>query len=127
MEQTPARGGGSAMFRLSRPTATAGAPANLPQLTDGLPTVQPGKYRGPETDGGRTGSCETPHEHQEKSTITVVVRPAVAAAGEVPIDGRGLFRRKLAVQIFPQSLRDVGTLHSHLVLIAPGSPTATPC
>ena len=57
----------------------------------------------------------------------MVVRPAVAAAGEVPIDGRGLFRRKLAVQIFPQSLRDVGTLHSHLVLIAPGSPTATPC
>jgi hypothetical protein len=44
----------------------------------------------------------------------------MAAAGEVPIDGRGLFRRKLAIQIFPQSLRDVGTLHSHLILIAPG-------
>jgi len=59
--------------------------------------------------------------------VTVVVRSAVAAAGEVPIDGRGLFRRKLAIQIFPQSLRDVGTLHSHLFLIAPGSPNGHAC
>ena len=42
----------------------------------------------------------------------MVVRPAVAAAGEVPIDGRGLFRRKLVIQIFPESEQDLLTVHS---------------
>jgi hypothetical protein len=29
----------------------------------------------------------------------------------MPIDGRGLFRRKLIIQIFPQSLEDLSTFH----------------
>jgi hypothetical protein len=40
------------------------------------------------------------------------------APGKMPVDGRGLFRRKLAIQIFPQSLRDFETLHSHPFLMA---------
>ena len=40
------------------------------------------------------------------------------APGKMPVDGRGLFRRKLAIQIFPQSLRDFETLHSHPFFMA---------
>jgi hypothetical protein len=32
----------------------------------------------------------------------------------MPIDGSGLFRRKLTVQIFPQSFGDLCTLHWRL-------------
>jgi hypothetical protein len=30
----------------------------------------------------------------------------------MPVHRRGLFRRKLAVQIFPEAFRDLGTIHS---------------
>jgi hypothetical protein len=36
---------------------------------------------------------------------------ALGAAGKMPADVRGLFRGKLAIQIFPQPPGDLGTLH----------------
>jgi hypothetical protein len=92
-----------------------------------LSAREPREDGGPEVARGWAWTGETSHDEDEEGAIAAVVGAAVRAAGKMPVDGRGLFRRKLAVQIFPQSLRDLGTLHSHLVLIAPGSPTATPC
>jgi len=43
--------------------------------------------------------------------VTAVVGLTVRAAGEVPANIGGLFRGKLAIQIFPQSPGDLGTLH----------------
>ena len=61
---------------------------------------------------------EASNDQDEERAIAAVVGPAMGAAGKVPVDGRGLFRRKLAIQIFPQSLRDFDTLHSHPFLTA---------
>jgi hypothetical protein len=58
-----------------------------------------------------TGPSETADDHDEEGVVAAVVRLTVATPGQVPADGRGLFRRKLAIQIFPQSRRDLGTLH----------------
>jgi hypothetical protein len=41
----------------------------------------------------------------------MVVGPTIGAAGEMPANGGGLFRDQLAIQIFPQSPGDLGTLH----------------
>jgi hypothetical protein len=43
--------------------------------------------------------------------VTAVVRPTMGAAGDMPAHGGGLFRDQLAIQIFPQSPGDLGTLH----------------
>jgi hypothetical protein len=44
----------------------------------------------------------------------MVMRTAEPAGGQVQIDGGGLFRRKLAIQIFPQPIDDFGTFHSRV-------------
>lgn len=43
--------------------------------------------------------------------VTAVVGLTIRAAGQMPANGGGLFRGKLAIQIFPQSPGDLGTLH----------------
>jgi hypothetical protein len=58
-----------------------------------------------------TGSGETAHNHYEERMVTAVVGLTMRAAGEMPANGGGLFRGKLAIQIFPQSPGDLGTLH----------------
>lgn len=83
-----------------------------------LPSREPGEDRGPEAAGGGTWAGETSHDHDEEGAIAAVVGPAMRASVQMPVDGRGLFRRKLAIQIFPQSLRDFETLHSHPFLMA---------
>jgi hypothetical protein len=42
---------------------------------------------------------------------------APGAPVEVSADGDGLFRRQLAVQIFPQAFRDLGTIHPRHFLV----------
>lgn len=83
-----------------------------------LPPREPGEDRGPEVAGGGAWAGETSHDHDEEGAIKAVVGPAMRTSGQMPVDGRGLFRHKLAIQIFPQSLRDFETLHSHPFLMA---------
>jgi hypothetical protein len=59
----------------------------------------------------RTRSGETADNHDEEGPVTAVVGLTMGAAGEMPAHVRGLFRGKLAIQIFPQSPGDLGTLH----------------
>jgi hypothetical protein len=70
-----------------------------------------GQDGGSEITGSATGAGETADHHNEERPITAVVGLAMPAAGEMPADIRGLFRGKLAIQIFPQSPGDLGTLH----------------
>ena len=83
-----------------------------------LPAREPREDGGPEAAGGWAGTGETSHDEDEEGAIAAVVGAAVRAAGKMPVDGRGLFRRKLAIQIFPQSLYDFETLHSHPFFMA---------
>jgi len=59
---------------------------------------------------GAWSSETADHEDQERTMVTAA-GTAGRASGQVPIDGRGLFRRKLVIQIFPQSLEDLSTFH----------------
>jgi hypothetical protein len=62
--------------------------------------------------GRGAGGRETANHEDQKRTIATAAGTAGRASGQVPTDGRGLFRRKLVVQIFPQSLDDLSTFHS---------------
>jgi hypothetical protein len=76
-----------------------------------LSTREPGQDGGAEAVRRATGAGETADDHNEERPVTAVVGLAIGAAGEMPAHGRGLFRGKLAIQIFPQSPGDLGTLH----------------
>lgn len=93
-----------------------------------LPAREPREDGGPEAAGGWAWTGETSDHQDEEGAIEAVVRATVRAPGQMPVDGRGLFRHKLAIQIFPQSLRDFETLHSYPFLTAPVRlAMATPC
>jgi hypothetical protein len=83
-----------------------------------LPAREPREDGGPEAAGSGAWAGEASDDQNEESAIAAVVGPAVRAPGQMPVDGRGLFRHKLAIQIFPQSLRDLETLHSYPFLTA---------
>lgn len=72
---------------------------------------EPGQDRGAEATRSGTGPGQTANYHNEECTVTMVVGPTIGAAGEMPANGGGLFRDQLAIQIFPQSPGDLGTLH----------------
>ena len=97
-------------------------------LESWLAVGQPGLDGGPKAVGSGTRSSEASNEHNEEGSITAVVGLTVRAPGQVPADGRGLFRRKLAVKIFPQSPGDLGTFHRHTfpLGLGPDRPVATP-
>ena len=65
-----------------------------------------------------TGTSEAANQQDEERAVTAIMWAAMRTAGKMPADGRGLFRRKLSIQIFPQSLDDFGTFHSHTFLMA---------
>ena len=83
-----------------------------------LPVRKPREDGGPEAAGGWAGTGETSDHQHEEGAIEAVLRATVRTPGQMPVDGRGLFRHKLAIQIFPQSLRDLETLHSYPFLTA---------
>ena len=87
-------------------------------MTNSLPTGEPREDGAPEAARGWAWTGETSHDEDEEGAIAAVVGATVRAAGKMPVDGRGLFRRQLAIQIFPQSLYDFETLHSHPFLMA---------
>src|SRR4051794_22247305 len=60
------------------------------------------------------GAAEASDHEEEKRAVAMVMRTAEPAGGQVQIDGGGLFRRKLAIQIFPQPIDDFGTFHSRV-------------
>jgi hypothetical protein len=72
---------------------------------------EPGHDGGAKAVRGGTGTGETADYHNEERPVTAVVGLAMGTAGEMPAHGGGLFRGKLAIQIFPQSPGDLGTLH----------------
>src|SRR5512138_3681006 len=76
-----------------------------------LPTRHLGKDGSTEAWRRGTGSGEAADDDDEERAVTAVVGPTVRTARQMPVEGRSLFRRKLAVQIFPQSPCDLGTLH----------------
>jgi hypothetical protein len=50
------------------------------------------------------------------------------AVGQMVSNRRGLFRRKLVIQIFPQSIDDLSTFHRVIPLQGSGRPAGgTPC
>jgi hypothetical protein len=76
--------------------------------------VQPGGSR---IRGGKAA------DHQRKEgAVASAVEQAGGTSGEVPADGAGLFRRKLVVKIFPESIDDIWTFHSRppMVQFPPG-------
>ena len=83
-----------------------------------LSAREPREDGGPEAAGGWAGTGETSDHQDEEGAIEAVLRATVRAPGQMPVDGRGLFRHKLAIQIFPQSLYDFETLHSHPFFMA---------
>jgi hypothetical protein len=70
-----------------------------------------GQDGGTEITRSGTGSGKAADDHNEERPVTAVVRLTVRTTGKMPADIRGLFRGKLAIQIFPQSPGDLGTLH----------------
>jgi hypothetical protein len=58
-----------------------------------------------------TRSGEAPDDNCQKCAVTSAAREAGGTAGEVPPDRGGLFRRKLPVKIFPESINDLWTIH----------------
>ena len=80
-----------------------------------LPAREPGEHRRPQPRGDGTRVVEASDDQHEEGAVAAAAGPAVGTAGQMMIDGRGLFRRKLAIQIFPQSFDDLGTLHSHIL------------
>jgi hypothetical protein len=70
-----------------------------------------GKDGGAQSGGSRRNDAEAANDQYQKCAIVVVVGTAPGTSGQMPFDGRGLFRRKLVIQIFPQSLDDLSTFH----------------
>jgi hypothetical protein len=89
----------------------AGARRRLASHEGQLPAQKPRDDRGAERGWSKAGPGETADNHDEERLVTAVVGLTMAAAREMPAEVRGLFRGKLAIQIFPQSPGDLGTLH----------------
>jgi hypothetical protein len=54
-----------------------------------------------QSGGSGALSRQAPGDQEQKRTIVAAAGTAEWTSGQVTVDGRGLFRRKLVVQIFP--------------------------
>jgi hypothetical protein len=73
--------------------------------------LQPSQDGGAETGRSKAGPGEAADYYHEKCPVTAVMGLTMRATGEMTAHVGGLFRSKLAIQIFPQSPGNLGTLH----------------
>ncbi len=59
-----------------------------------------------ERRGGRAAAAQAADEEEQEGTITPMVTLAEGTGGEMAVERGRLFRRKLTIQIFPQSIGD---------------------
>ncbi len=62
--------------------------------------------------GRRAWRGEGADDHQQERAVAAASRMTGRAVGQMVSNRRGLFRRKLVIQIFPQSIDDLSTFHS---------------
>src|SRR6476660_2765275 len=91
-----------------------------------LPAQKAGEHGRPQSRGDGARVVEASNDQHEEGAVATTTRQTVGTACQMIIDGRGLFRRKLPVQIFPESFDDLGTLHSQSSITVPADSWPRP-
>ena len=71
-----------------------------------------GANRFGQSGGRRAWRGKSTGDHQQERAVAAASRRTGPAPGQMLSNRRGLFRRKLVIQIFPQSIDDLSTFHS---------------
>jgi hypothetical protein len=72
--------------------------------------------------GSGARGAEAADDQGEEGAVALVAGQAAGTPGQVLADGVGLFRRKLAVKIFPESIDDLWTFHPSPPMPGGGRP-----